>query len=1018
MTPSEKIRERILSALQRQEADPALAAEYARLCDELNRRIEQIEEVLDRGDEIQALQMAEIAPPVMEEADTLSFFQSREWGRLCQRGRVSIAPEIRAHGIALIDRLYGKGLTPNHPIYRELREAILARDDARALQIARIIESLDPKDPGARSERERLERKVFLKLVTELGKALSAGDEDLAIHLLDEVEGFSLAKEVDVAAEILSSRRIREKRNARAAMENLEVMFPKLEEMKGRGDWQGVAEMVGRIRELTSRHSLDLDAARQATLENTTAYVQTKRTEAERALEYSKALRSFLICLDDATSRTQASGTLTIAEVGDLLTRLNKAWQIVQSFGMPVDLARVEETSRMVEKLRNELARLQKNRVLSIAALAAAVLLLLTASGWYLTLRYRVGELMHELSACRESRSVSSVRKLVAQGDGMRFASLFPKLITELESCRNWARGEESSSASAGTALADLLLRSADFSKEDPLKLEAEYQAMSARVKALPPEQQKILQADLGKLDKAYGDHLAALAAKEDKKLEGLLAEFDKLSEGVAGEGLPLAEIRKNLETQKKLEAEWAPILRSPIKDLPLSASLKAKAEADEEKTKALEVSVEAAESALAAMAGATQADAFRMALGTLKAVNLPSCNLIPSARIAWNTDCTEASLLPDLLFPGNPSAFRALKNGDAEESEAKRLSPKAILPNEVAPFALMLNDEITPEVRACKLEGGDPSRTVYIKSAMRPPSVDDPVYGVYTLEAYDPATDSQTSPAFTKKTYRANSKGWERAKGFSGGTTPSNASKIYGDLGLKDAISDSLEVKMSVLQLLDRLSQSPTKDTVYQAYVIQQLAEMTSKRPLAWGLQYSPGASTLMKEVTQTIRTTCGSLQPTSWMAPAFQKLVPALKLFLDKPRHFNQEAQLNKWLAENALVEGEFLYAGYVQEDGTPHLSPGIKQAPAELFGIAGSSESRKAACVFSLNEGSNPASYEVVATPVPLTPLFYLKHGQRKLVADGVRIMGLGKIPDGMKFPPLFAQPEKDIPIPPKP
>ncbi len=1017
MTPSEKIRERILSALQRQEADPALAAEYARLCDELNRRIEQIEEVLDRGDEIQALQMAEIAPPVMEEADTLSFFQSREWGRLCQGCQVSIAPEIRAHGIALIDRLYGRGLTPNHPIYREFREAILARDDVRALQIARTIESLDPKDPGARSERERLERKVFFAQVTELGKALSAGNEDLAIHLLNEIEGFSLAKEGDVPAEILSARRMRDVRDARAAMENLEVMFPKLEEMRGRGDWQGVAEMVGRIRELSARHSLDLNAARQATLENMTAYFQNKRAEAARASEYSKALRSFLICLDDATSRTQASGTLTIAEVGDLLTRLNKDWQVVNSFGMPVDAARVEETSRMVEKLRNELARLQKNRVLSIAVLAAAVLLLLTASGWYLTLRYRAGELMHELTACRESRSVSAVQKLVAQGDVMMFASLFPKLIAELESCRNWARGEESSTSSASTSLADLLRRSGDFSKEDPLKLEAEYQAMTALVKALPPEQQKILQADLGKLDKAYGDHLAALAAKEDKRLEALLAEIDKLLEAMAGEGLALAEIRKNLEAQKKVEADWAPILRSPIKDLPLSASLKAKAEADEEKTKELEVSAEAAESALAAMAGATQEDAFRMALGKLKAVNLPSCNLIPSARIAWNTDCTAASLLPDLLFPGNPGAFKALKNGDTEESESKRLYPKAILPNEVAPFALMLNDEITPEVRPCLLEGGDPDRTVYSKGIVRPPS-NDGDYTIFSIDCYDPATDSRTTPAFSRKTYRASAKGWERARGFTGGSTLANAAKIYRDLGLKDAISDSLEVKMSVLQLLDRLSQSPTKDTVYQAYVIQQLGEMTSKRPFAWGLQYSPGASTLMKEVTQTIRTTCGSLQPTSWMAPAFQKLVPALKPFLDKPRHFNQEAQLNKWLAENALVEGEFLYAGYVQEDGTPHLSPGIKQAPAELFGIAGSSESRKAACVFSLHEGSNPAAYEMIARPVPMTPLFYLKHGRRKMVTDGVRIMGLGKIPVGMKLPPLFAQPETDTPIPPKP
>lgn len=73
MTPGENIRERILACLRRQEPDAAIASEYASLCSELNRRLEQIEDVLEQGDEIQALQMAEIYPPVMEEADTLSF---------------------------------------------------------------------------------------------------------------------------------------------------------------------------------------------------------------------------------------------------------------------------------------------------------------------------------------------------------------------------------------------------------------------------------------------------------------------------------------------------------------------------------------------------------------------------------------------------------------------------------------------------------------------------------------------------------------------------------------------------------------------------------------------------------------------------------------------------------------------------------------------------------------------------------------------------------------------------------
>ena len=132
MTSSENIREQILSALQNQDANAALAAEYARLCRDLNRRLEQIEEVLDRGDEIQALQMAEIYPPVMEEADALSFFKSREWGRLCEKNQAPVAPEIRVHGINKLNNLYGKGIASTHPLYKELREAIIKKLEAES----------------------------------------------------------------------------------------------------------------------------------------------------------------------------------------------------------------------------------------------------------------------------------------------------------------------------------------------------------------------------------------------------------------------------------------------------------------------------------------------------------------------------------------------------------------------------------------------------------------------------------------------------------------------------------------------------------------------------------------------------------------------------------------------------------------------------------------------------------------------------------------------------------------------
>lgn len=1013
MTPSENIREQILSALQKQDANAALAAEYTRLCRDLNRRLEQIEEVLDRGDEIQALQMAEIYPPVMEEADVLSFFRSREWGSLCVRQQASVAPEIRLHGITKLNTLYGKGITSTHPIYRELREAILARDDEKALTISRTIENLSPGDSGAKAERERLERKVFSNLTIKLGKALSENDGDNAIRLLEEIERMSLAEEAASCSEIRSAHKIREERDARKAEERVRQIIPSLDANSQIQDWRTTAEQVAIIQDLCNRHRIKLDAVQQGILGNAREYAENKRAQALKQAAFQEALRSFLICLDDATSKTQARGTLTIQEVGDLLTRLNKGWQVVESFGMPVDPARVEETSRMVEKLRNELDRLQKSRVSTIGTVVAISLALLVAAGWFVSVQYRAGEMSRGLSSGRQARSMASVKKLIADADGTYLPKLSSRLSSEVAISRKWLEGLEKESVASVEALADLLKRSVDTSSEDPVRLDGEYRRLAARVKELPDEQQKLMQPDLLKLDKAYSDHLAALGSKYDKTLEGQLSEYDKISEGLAGNGHLLSQIKTLLAEQMELEKKWGPIIHSPIKDLPVSTTLKAKAEADEEKTKALAAAVEAADAAMIAMEKATSTDSYRAALGTLKEVKLPSCNLIPSARIAWNTECTAESLLPDLLFPGNPGAYEALKQGKSDESEGRRLFPKSILPIEVTAFAAILNDELTPDVKIYSLEGGDPPRPVYSKTEIRT-SVDDGDLSVFTGKTYDPKKDSATTPQFSIKTYRANSKGWEKAKKFSVGTD-SAASKIYRDLGLKDVVSDSLEVHRSPLELLDRLNQSEAKDPIYQAFVIQQLLEMTSKRPRAWGLQYSPGAVNLMKEVDQAIRVTTGTLPPGAWMAPVYQKIIPQIKPLLEKQHRFNGEAQLNKLLAEQVVDGDNIAYAGYVQEDGTPHLVQDIMPPPSDLYGISGEAESRKAANVYCLRKGSEPAAYDAIAKPVPLTPLYYLKKGRQNMVESAIRLLRLERYRDDLTLPPLFVAPSNSIATP---
>jgi len=1002
MTTSEKIREQILSCLKKQVINPALASEYTEICKELNRRLEQIDDILDQGDEIQALQMAEIYPSVMDEADTLSFFQSREWADLCGKNEVAVAPEIEAHTINRLNGLYGKGIASTHPIFKELREAVLARDDTRALRIAKTIESLVPNDANAKGERERLQKKVFTNLVVELRKSLSSDDELKTLKLLEEAEALNLPELEEFSTEIRAARELRVQRDTKKARADILSQLPILSELESEGDWRTVSEMVARINDLRDRYSIEIDASHSSRLENAAIFSEKKRAEAVKEGEFRSALKQFLISVDDASSRTQARGTLTILEIRDLITKLNKEWQTLDSFGMPVDSSRIEEASRLIEMLRNELTRLQKNRTIAIATIAVAALVSLLVSGWWIIIQYRAGDMASELIACRESRSAASVNRLIVQAEQNSLPRFSSKLTAEIEKSKQWLEAMEKEYAASSEALAGLLKRVDSFEKDDPVRLDAEYQALLERVGHLADEEQKVLLPDMNKLEKEYSDHLAVLGASYDKTLQDSLEAFDKVTQPLQKTGLSLTEIKAIVEAQVKLVSDWKSIVHSPIKELPVSIDLKTKAETDEEKTKALLSSVEAADAELVAMDKSTSLDAFRQALGALKELDIPACGLIPNAKISFNIECTPDSLLPELLFPGTPTAYQALKQNNSSDSESRHLFPKAILPNEVTPFIQLLNDDLATDVMEISLDGGDPSRTVYSKSEVKT-SLDDSEggYSVFVGKTYDSKKDSVTTPSFSMKTYRSNTKGWEKATKFSNGVD-SGASKIHRDLGLKDVVSDSMEVHISPLQLLDRMTQSEGKDPIYEAYVVQQLLAMTSTRPAAWGLQYSPSAVNLTKGVDDIVRVTIGNLPQGAWMAPAYQKLSGQLKPLFEMPRHFNEEAELNKLLAEQVVDMNVFTYAGYVGVDGKPHVMSDLAPPPSELYGIYGERELRKAACIFNLK---NESEYAECVKPIPLTPLYQLKNGRENMVASAIHTLRLERFRDELILPPLF-------------
>ena len=102
-----------------------LAQDYAEVCRAANRRLEQCAIMIEAGQFLQALQLAETPPPLLDLITLLSFRQASDWRAYCQTHQLPWTEPFYDKYIRLLNNAYGKGIAGDHPFYRDYRRAFL-----------------------------------------------------------------------------------------------------------------------------------------------------------------------------------------------------------------------------------------------------------------------------------------------------------------------------------------------------------------------------------------------------------------------------------------------------------------------------------------------------------------------------------------------------------------------------------------------------------------------------------------------------------------------------------------------------------------------------------------------------------------------------------------------------------------------------------------------------------------------------------------------------------------------------
>jgi len=945
----------------------SLAGEYAALCARARERLEQCAALLRGGQEHAAFQVAESEPDLLGLCGQLSFAESERWHALCRERGLPTGFPLDDQQVLAVEGLYGKEIGENHPLYRDYRDAMRTRQEDRALTVLRSIVRINPNDPNARSELQRLSTKFLRESVGKVTALFAAGQREEAVALMKRMELFGTgAVAGDPAWEAALQARLAWLRAK--ALEQIEQLVATAAEARAGDHWEACAAAVGRTRSLERDHQVNLPAPlaeRLAALESWAGELATT-AEAEAALRAAlEALETEWRDLQQEAARGPSPASL-VARLGGWLER-------AIPLGDRLPEGRVRDARMLRQLTRNRLSRrytlMTAGFVLAVLGAGAAV---------FLALRGEAAE--------REAHERFATAELAAErGDPETAARL-------LEDVR--AKHPELAEDPAQRQAEEALRARIAAQREQLGRLRAAAGALEARrtsglTLAGLTEARRLATAfieEVGKLGPAGQAELRATLPEANK----LLAEATRVEEAAAAE---LTNARRRLRQALGPTEQIADVAQSvaaldqlrALLDQRKAAGLKELDEAYAEADRAGSRLEDERKSLDAAKALATAPD-LRAYLDALK----DATDAAPEKsdlRQRGQTVLDRAEALRNLPRSALGPRLGAMWDGCATADPAGVFQPKDLGEAEARLLKQLTDDSVMRGLRkfsvvAQSAQGQRVVRSVYVvgELAQSRASFGD---GIETrVEGKELTREGVLVDAVWSRREFVN--GAKSGEELQEGLIIPEVEYLRGLGRFHDPKSGQLAEPL--LRTLDRVKRGAAPYLEVRAYQMQELFRLGGQRPEAWGLLYSPSAQ---RDAEQLRRITANNLGAFDFLhKEKWADAQTELKVFfLPRPGPaYADEARF--WRATLGTLRGHrLIFAGHVGRDGKPVLRDPLSQVA--LFGL---DTEGKATVLFRLNAEGLPVR---VAEAAPWSPLLRLPG----TVAEAAQAAG---IPAGLTPP----------------
>jgi hypothetical protein len=977
----ERLARKITDALQEPEdagASAKLAEEFVAASNATNLRLQQCEAMLKAGDRLQAIQLAETAPNLLDCVTALEFRNADRWRSLCQKKGLPVADRIDARAVCALNECYAKGIATDHPLYAAYRKATLARDDEAALKALQSITRLNRGDTNAASELNRLDAKVLEAKLRHLEDLVNGGSPEPIQAHVEAIEGFGF------------QNRPTGETWQRAQTVRCGVITADAEKLQREAKWREALANLDVIKRLQNEHKLEFPSVLVARIGHIDGWAQLEKQKSQQNKEFQSKLAELRYLILQSEEKDTSARQIKLTEMKDDYEGMHKVWRAIEGFTRPVPEDVATAFKKRASLLETEIARRTAiRRKLTIGSVAVS-LLLGGGVAWLALAQWKARELAQDLNEAISQRQARAAEKLLENVHANKLFGMSSRLSGSAAAAETFVNKERNLLKTFTEALGKLPANLSETPTATELGKTSEQLALTrSALNNLAPDIKTEQEPQLRGFEQRWQNYLGESSATVNASVEQWVADAEKHAGELDYRSTP-ERARTQLETLAQDVSRIAGCADF-TNHLKLQAQLLQRGAAVITKFKVYDSELKKLENGLIGLQSARSMSGYSNALAMMAASEFSTSPLAKAAGAMEAVGPSDQGALRSLLWATNAGAWNLLTRSSAAE-----FIPKTAFPAEQEIFRQLREDPaVSSTLQRVKLwlepDGAKTLEWITVGGFQT-------TEGWNVIKAYEPLNASGSCTfsdhdygVFAGKYKLTPTQGIQRFEmlGILG------ESAAYRALGL-EKVEGATGYGGSLLSVLDALKDSETGSPLFRAYLFLRLVDVMALQPEAWGLTFAPGVEVQKKAINDI---TGGSLASGDWLIAAknerwsgkLQQTFAATK-----GASFAKQATGLCTLSREVAKMG-FRYVGFVGLDGKPVVCEGL--SAEEIWAY---SAQTKVPVVAKVTQSAPDRMSE---SAMPLSPLWSLPVKRSQLLNQA------GVDPESPLFtgvlPPLFAK-----------